>query len=642
MNKKRVLLVLCLSLIFSVFLISFISAADNSTSNVSTSVTGSFSKAYSCVENQVSDRLSSSSSAMTAEELAFSLLAVSYNSDLQGKLKTKLDELKDTNNACWPKSACTLKDTSLVLLAYNHVGLDVADIKNWLTNQTMAPSDLVWYLEIDTENKSKCTIKYDGTSRAITVDENKIITGSFGSCLRSANSGYWLEVDSSCYGKEFEVSCEESFLVATFYKRRSSSSSAVYYLTSSTESRSPNGVAPAIVRSLCFKQGSSCNYEGSLWAALAVNTKDKSFRDIVIPYLITLSPDNERYLPYSFLYELTDYNEYLSQLITKQSRQGFWRISETSRQYYDTAVALLRLGRMGDSKQATAARNYLLDPSVQTQEGCWNANNLRDTAFLLYVLDPKSAKTITNVKTCSDYSSSGYSCITSAACDKVNGTQQPFSCSSFGTICCSKVAEIEKTCSEKGGTRCSSTEKCTGDSVSAFGTTSCCISGICKLEEVTELSSCEKEGYNCMVQCGPSEDVASFDCSLDSGGVCCAPKPDTTTEESKSYWWLWLLIILIVLLVLAIIFRNQLKMWGFRLKNKFSKSPPSSQMPPRPMSPGRPMPYPQFRPTRVIPGMMPPRPPMPPPGRPMQQPRPPFGKEKELDDTLRKLRDMGK
>ena len=68
-------------------------------------------------------------------------------------------------------------------------------------------------------------------------------------------------------------------------------------------------------------------------------------------------------------------------------------------------------------------------------------------------------------------------------------------------------------------------------------------------------------------------------------------------------------------------------MWLFRIKNKFSKQPLVPQQ--------RPMQVPmQGMPRQIIPGQMPPRPLPPRPGLP-------FPKQKELDDTLKKLKDMG-
>ncbi len=633
MSKKRVSLVVGSFLILSLFLIAFISAANETATNITASTKGTTAAAYSCLETQVNAKIDETK---TVEELAFSLLALGYNGDIQSKLVTKINDLKSDSAECWPKGGCTLKDTAQVLLAYDNLGKDTNEIKNWLTNQTMAPTDLTWYIQIETDNSSKCTITYDGVAKTVNIDENKMVTGSAGSCLRVSTNG-WLEVDSKCYGKDFDISCNTDFLVAPTYKRKTAAS-PTYYITSSTQSQAQNGLITLRINSLCFKQGTSCNYEGSLWASLAVEKKDSTFHDNVLPYLITLASDNERYLPSSFLYMLTDYNEYLTELANAQSRQGYWKISDTSRLYYDTAVALMKLGT-SSSEQATNAKNYLLQESVQTREGCWNGNNIRDTAFLLYVLDPKPARTVVGAKTCSDYSSSGYSCITSTSCENNKGTQQPYGCSNFGTICCSKSPIADQTCSDKGGVKCSSDQRCTGEVTSALGTTSCCLSTCEAIPAPADLSECEKQSYTCMIQCdNTQQEESGFACAADRGAVCCSPKAVATKSSS---WWIWLLVILIILLVLAIIFRDQVKMWWFKFKNKFSKSSAPMQ-PPRQMPPGaRPMQFP-FRPGRIVPGMMPSRGPMPmnryPPN---QQPRP-FPKEKELDDTLKKLRDMGK
>jgi hypothetical protein len=294
-------------------------------------------------------------------------------------------------------------------------------------------------------------------------------------------------------------------------------------------------------------------------------------------------------------------------------------------------------GRSGSSTQADTAIQYLLDPSVQSS-GCWGGGNIRDTAIIFYSANPKPAHnggTDPTLEQCSDYHSQGYSCSTRGDCEELNGTDLPnFNCYG-GLICCSKSA-VEKTCSEKGGAICSVNEECSGLTDTALGTSSCCLSGQCD-PKTQQTNTCEENNYDCKSICSSDEEEdSSYTCS--GSEVCCTPS--TVTPPAKSYWWLYLLIILIILVVLAILFRNQLKMWWFKMTNKVEKTPIQPQTRPGypPMMPPRPMQRPPMpmgnMPRRII------------PGQPPQQvgPRPimrPFPKEKELDETLKKLKDMG-
>jgi len=616
--------------IFAIAL-TFIVADDNSTTitNTTTTTTTSsvnltgFDKSYSCLKEQIADK---DVTTLSNEELEFSLLAMSYDSSTQSKLKTELLDREDANN-CWPEGACTLKDTSLALLALDALNQNTKNIQSWLGNQTMNPSGIVWYLQIDTDasEKATCTITYDGTGKTVYVNEDKTVTGNAGSCFSSAYSGYWLQINSNCYNKDFQVSCNKDFLIATHFKKTADST---YYLSTTIHTASVGGSINTSVQSICFKQSGSCNYEGSLWAAMAMNKKDSTIRDKILPYLMVSVNDNKRYLPAAFLSIITGYDDYFTDLTNQQNTNGYWQISEQSRRYYDTAVALLALN--GKAGQADTAKEYLLQPNVQGT-GCWN-NNIRDTAFVLYAASPKPpTSTLTTKSQCKDF---GFSCTTSLDCNRNNGgILDNFACFS-GFVCCN-VTVTQQTCSDKGGVKCPSTQECSSGFISSSDSSYCCPSGgVCQDKTSVNVNECEEKGsaYSCKSSCESNENIESYGCQ-DSDSVCCS------AQAKRSYWWIWILVLLIILLVLAFIFRNQLKVWLFKRSSGFSKAPASPQTrPPFPPNSPRPM---MAMPRRIIPSSQ--QQIQRPPVRPMSRPMPrPFPKDRELDNTLKKLRDMSK
>ena len=639
MNKKRVVSAIGFAIILLLSM-SFILAANSTTTTSATTSTAGFDKGYTCLKDLINSKPLSE---LNLETTAFSILAMGYDSTLQSKLKGQIDSLKDTAFDCWPKGSCNLRDTSLVFLAYNHIGANTDKIKNWLLNQTAPTTDLIWYLQIDTNEQSSCKITYEGSTKTVVVGADKKISGSAGPCFITASSGYyWLEVRNTCYDKEFKISCDKTFLTSTLYRGKSNVN-PIIYVSALTQTREQEESTTEKIQSICFKQAGTCNYEGSLWASFAL-ANDVSLRDKVLPYLTTMASLNDRVFPSTFLYYLTGYDEYFNDINNKQNIKGFWQITDSSKKYFDTALALLSIYGRSASEQTQKAMEYLLDPSVQGEDGCWHGGNVRDTAFILYSAAQKSARYsgTGDVLRCTDTSS--YSCTTAPKCtEDLNGTLlgSNYYCAA-GLTCCNKK-EAGLTCSQKDGIKCSFGQECSGgDMSSASDTSLCCLGGACKNEIVAY--GCDGASYTCRENsCNDNEQEDTTSTCAD-GGVCCEIKQDTTS--GPNYFLIILLIILIILLIVAIIKRNELKIWIFKMKSKFSKSPsnsnqsrppysPTGMRPPmRPMGmPPRPMMPPGMSPRPMAPGLRPNQ--IPPPGRP-------YPKDKELAETLERLKRMGK
>jgi hypothetical protein len=621
MNEKKVRIISVLFLVLIVSLIvfcnnsSFVLAAENASTDLSSTLTANlsgFDLSYSCLKEQINKRGVPN---MTNEELAFSLLAMGYDSSLKSKIANELENRK-SNDGCWPKNGCKVKETSEILLAYYHIGKANSKGENWLYNQSKADTDLVWYLEIDTNNPSQCKITYDNSAKNVNINDDKTLSGGAGSCLSLAYNGYWLQINPNCYGKEFKISCNNDFLTTLIYKTKTDQT---LFVSETTHTAAVNGETSEKVNSYCFKEGSTCSYEASLWATLVLQVKEKEITGY-LPYLRALSSNNDKSFPSSFLYSLTGFDEYYSDIVNEQNAKGYWQLTDSMKRYYDTALALRGLyGR--DSEAYNKAVDYLLSPSV-LGNGCWNGNNIRDTAFILYSGYPKQASSDTGESSqCTDFS---YSCTSSTECETRNGTELPnFRCFG-GLICCNKQASL-KSCNQLSGVLCSADERCNGEAKPSSDNKICCI-GDC-IQATTDQYTCESLGV-CRTECSSGEEAdSSYTCG---DGVCCV---QSSTTQGKSYWWVWLLVILIILLGLAIYFRNQLKVWLFKMKSDFSKSPVGNSNRP-----------PSFPPQPPAGGMgrrlIPQQPMRLPPRQPMQQR--PFPKDRELDATLKKIRDMGK
>lgn len=593
--------------------------------------------AIDCLEDKVEGECDS----LTTEQKAFSLLSI-------GECKDEL--IADSNNEeCWPES-CNLRLTALSAFALNKQGENTSKTKEWLLSQTKTPENLEWFLEIDSNSETlSCKINYNNNSHSISIDENKKINQDAGNCLSLSTEDYWLEINSNCYDTEFEISCNESFLTTLLFKKQDSST---IHVLEDVHSSSAEGETTEKVKALCFSQGTTCDYRGSLWATLVLDYLGEDVSEF-LPYLIIgkEETENQRYLPESFLYFLT--GEFNSELLQKQSGDGFWSVS--GNKYYDTSLALFPF--ISESlSQKDKAKSWLKER--QGEEGCWNSQDIRDTAFVLYSIyggdtggDDGEEPGVPDCES----EAEGY-CITSLKCNEAGGEEITAKCPGTN-ICCSEDKTAED-CSDKGGEICTSSETCSGEEVDAenLGNNETCCLDSCETQP-PELTECEENDGACRYSCKASESE-STEYSCEDSEICCVEDEsecssdsdcaegekceygECVQKEERSYWWIWILVFLIVLVILGIIFKDKLKPYFNKIISKFKggsskggsrRRPPG---PPRgpPGRPSQPPSRPQRRPRRVMPPQQ---------QRPKGK-RPSPKKSGEMDDVLNKLKEMGK
>lgn len=575
---------------------------------------GDVNKAYSCLSDQITEKGCEN---LGLEEKIFSVLAT-------GKCKTEL-LAASSNNECWPSGNCDIKSTAQAILALEERGSVPDEAKNWLLGKTVPPRDLDWYLQIESNDVTSCSINYEVASNDITTnvafgEDKKIISISGGSCFSATTTGdYWLEISQSCYEKEFQISCDQGFLTSLLFQR--AGSSTIHVLDSSS-SASAGGTTAETVESSCFSlTPNTCDYEASLWATLTFDVLDEETKPYMA-YLISLADEtvNEKYLPDAFLYYLTGDTNYRAKILGKQILEKYWR--ESQDKFYDTAIALYPF-QSETVVEKTNTMNWLLSEDIQDETGCWDNKNIKNTGFLLYSLWPKDSSSGSTTAFCED---ANYFCMPSSVCGDSGGDiLDLYSCPGI-TKCCS-VDQIQETCLEKGGEICSSNEQCSGyEDYSTSGLRSgeiCCTEGSCS--PIPEQTACEAQGGTCRTYgCESNEEQGFLSCN--SGQECCMQE----TSKEKSYAWLWIFSILIILTIVAIFFKDKLRVFMLRFKGKkgpgglgrggprFSDGP----RPPRGMPPEAPL-MRQFAPRRAHPAHT----------------RRPQG---EIDHVLKKLKDMGR
>tara|TARA_Y100000310_G_C20675309_1_gene812700 strand:+ start:686 stop:2416 length:1731 start_codon:yes stop_codon:yes gene_type:complete len=551
-------------------------------------------KAYSCLRDEINDK---GCDKLSPEEKVFSLLAV-------GKCKSEVvDDSRYKSDIIY---------TSQAIIA----GSSSSDVKSWLFDKSKTSIGIDWFLEIESPKATTCDVDYS-SSNEITINEDKTIDSvTGGSCLSLSSNKYWLEVDPDCYDEEFTVSCDEQFLTTLLYQEKNSDT---IFVSEKTSSASAEGMTEEKVNSSCFGED-GCNYEETLWASLALNVLKEDVKSY-LPYLITMKDkeENEDFLSEAFLYSLTGNVDFKNQLLSKQINNKWWVFSDD--RYYGTALALYPL-QYEEPSQKKDSINWLLN-EAQEENGCWDSRNIRNTAFILHSISPQAVSVSSGGIDCEG---AGYFCASQINC--AGEVLSGYDCSG-AFVCCSEDV-ILKICSEQGGEICNSNQNCVGvgslevDSAGLSAGQACCTSGTCQ-EPQTTVSSCESSGGACRVSgCLENEEKTFESCDF-SSDVCCVQK----TTEKGSYFWIWVLFILIVLVVLGIIFRDKLRPYWFMIKSKFDKFKSSKSAPA--IGPGTPPP--RTSPLRrVVPHAE---------KRPLR--RMPMRKSQgEVDDVLKKLKEMGK
>ena len=604
--KKKVMLSLFLFFIIASFLPGFTFA------QLKECVAGDDScridNAYTCLNDAIDLK---TCARLSSDEKVFSLLSV-------GDCKSEV-----TSDA---KFQTDIKYTSLALLG----GAGSNGTENWIVSKNRTTDNLDWFLQIETPEPSICTLSEGTPARLSTVitNEDKTLSSSdLTSCFSMSSGNYWLKISSSCFSKEIKISCDKSFLTSLLYQ---GSGSGTIYVSENTHSSSPGGETKEIVNSLCFGTTQGCNYEASLWAALVLNSLNYDVSSY-LPYLTTNINvgTNSLFLPEAFLYSLT--GQFGNELLSKQKSDKWWQESATNDKFYDTALALYAF-QYDDSLQKQNSVSWLLN-EAQEESGCWNNANVRDTAFLLYSIEPRSLSTGGVVDSADDCEDSGNYCMPSISCSEADGNVISSLTCSGSFVCCDKPKLVE-TCSEQSGEICSSSQDCIGGSVAQASDLRsgeiCCVSGTCEVPSDDEQEfQCESLGGTCRIgsSCLDGETESSDSCDF-SSNICCVKSNETSSEISSV--WIWTLAALIVLAILGIVFREKLRHLWFRLKHQFSGSGYVSS---------RGGPRPPFNPSIVFPRrVVPTQPPRPQPHATHSAQKTPG----ELSDVLKKLKEMGK
>lgn len=618
---KKVGVLLTLLVMLSLF--GLVLAADDDTATTDEDLPSDeegFDLGYNCLETELKDDCSGAS---TIEELSLSILA--STDDLGDACVSQLGS-SIQNDECWGQgNRCNVKDTAMAILALKHAGTNAEDLEksvSWLLAQNKTATDLIWYLQQNSDGEADCKFSHDSnpTGKIITAYDNKKLSSSAGSCLSLAVGSYWLKIAPTCYDQTFTVECNKDFLATLIYRQENS---PVYYILDETLASPASGEISLSPKAYCFGEG-NCDYMSTAWASLALLEAGYPIDDF-IPYIIATEDTNKEYLPKAFSYIVTGDQKYAEDLIGQKGElNDYWlAFQSANNKLYDTSLAYKAISGF-DGAVDTEVTQWIKD--VQNEDGCWSeprSSKIRDTAMILWSFEGRDF--IGNggnnggdlPPRCE---LSGFWCVQEGTCEEANLRGNYF-CGLAGVECCAEGPS----CSEDfAGIVCEGETYCEGDTKKSVEGTCCLTECITAPEE----TACEIAGGWCRSECSDGQNEISEDCG-DFSKSCCISK-----AGGSSNWWIWVLIILIILVVVAIgwVYREKLKLWWFKKRSGFKKDkgkktvkPSTNVKPPRP----------GFPPVR--------RPPIPQQRMQHRAPSTPSPKsKKQLDDTFSKLKEMSK
>ena len=290
-------------LILAVLLVSSASAEINAT--VENETVG---KATVWLDSQVKGKLNT----LPIDEVALSMLALSADNEITAEGKSVLLN-KSVNGECWPSPLCKVKTTALAVLALNRIGENTDKATAWLLDRegSYSTAGISWLLQIDSSGVANCTISHDSKDYKIKLNENKTYSwiGTASPCLSIIDNSYWLSIISTgnCRDKSYNIICER---VTAIVERVTAIVSLPYKSQETLYVPSESFVTPPVatveIRTRCLKEktATACNYEATLWGAYALMQTKKEY-SLLLPYLVDLASDNQKYMSEAFLFILT-------------------------------------------------------------------------------------------------------------------------------------------------------------------------------------------------------------------------------------------------------------------------------------------------------------------------------------------------
>lgn len=512
-------------------------------------------------------------------------------------------------------------DTSFATLALYKTGNDVDKSSKWLLGkQIPAATSGNWLVQIKTTNSGKCTVSLnENEGIEFEVDSNGVNCN-----IDGINT--WIDLQSCA---NFNIGVNDTLSIncnnlgpadiSLIYKQDNN-----YYIL---DNKQNTRFATFSIDNTYFG-----DYDSTLYASWALTTIGKTNQLYTLPYLKANLRDNNN-MDRALMLLITNNNNYAEHLQETQNNfTGSWDDS-----IYDTAFIVYSLKKQGKSTSSANSGTEWLKGEQNDREGTlkyssWNGE-VRETAMAILAIAGDFSRSRTNrttsTSTCGNKIVEGLEECDAAYLSNSSKSGDDANCNKNEKCSNCRCKEVSKQCETSGDCSINAIYSCIGNEC-IIKTGYCDEDNPCSNDE-----ECDEATHKCTgirPECTSDEICGEgMECS---GGNCitiegfCASNDDcekgyhcnnkiSRCEKNKFPLWIITLVSILILGLLALVIK---KKGGLKLKLK--KEPPKP-MPKQMLNMQQPRPMPQT-------GQM----------RPMPRNYMDDRLEKELDDSIKKAKDI--
>ncbi|MEM2956030.1 MAG: hypothetical protein QW041_00420 [Candidatus Pacearchaeota archaeon] len=114
--------------------------------------------------SSLADKVRTRSAYLNSDELSLALIALTNFPELTAEGKNAL--LKKGTGECWPSPVCTVKSTSLAILA---LGNNTEKAKNWLFDSQNSVDNGIWMLVVESDSEKKCNLTINEKVKELSI-----------------------------------------------------------------------------------------------------------------------------------------------------------------------------------------------------------------------------------------------------------------------------------------------------------------------------------------------------------------------------------------------------------------------------------------------------------------------------------------